>query len=68
MRCGDSNPPVHVHGHTQCGRCGSELEGCCEGAATCPPSPPVTTVKESASDERSEEHTNDDISEDWETT
>ncbi len=30
--CGSNAPPVNVHGHEQCSRCGRLSEGCCEGA------------------------------------
>jgi len=68
MICGSMEPPIHVHGHTQCGGCGSLQEGCCEGASDCPESPP-NTVKDirsndrhTVSDKKSEEHSHDDVS------
>jgi hypothetical protein len=30
--CGHWGPPVHVHGHTQCARCKTNIEPCCAGA------------------------------------
>ena len=65
MICGTTDQPIYVHGHTQCGRCGSLQEGCCEGAASnCPELPP----KESTLDDCSKERPDDDLSEDWEST
>jgi hypothetical protein len=76
MICGCNSEPVHVHGHTQCGRCGSLQEGCCEGAGNvleCPPQPPTKETTpddrtERVQDKDSEEHPNDDILRQWEPT
>ena len=64
--CGNTNPPIFVHGHTQCGQCGSLQEGCCEGAGNCHEAPPN---KETSTDERDkQEHLDDALSQEWEST
>lgn len=30
-RCQQMCSPIEVHGHTQCNRCGSVMEECCQG-------------------------------------
>ena len=65
--CGSNQEPIDVHGHTQCGRCGSLQEGCCEGAGNCLEEPPPPR-KESTANDRIQEHHNDDLLKEGETT